>query len=1470
MRNKFHYQTFRYAIIGLILLPWFGADQKLCAGFQDNNNQDSSPLPQDISSDWWGTVQKNIQQQEYHITWQDRSNLADVVSSYQAPNRAHDLRIYFTSEGIRVIPRTSENPKWIWGLELKAYSLKGCEQPVNPAKLVISGNRVEYQRGDLTEWYINDDRGLEQGFILQAPPKSERLTSGSWLVLKMTMIGDLISNMSPAKNDIDFRTTGGKTVLQYGQLYAFDKRGRKLPAKFGIDNGKVEIWVNTEGAVYPVTIDPLATTPNWTAEGNQDGAYFGWSVDTAGDVNGDGYSDVIIGARSFDTGVQNEGMAFVYHGSASGLSITADWTAESEQAEAHFGHSVATAGDVNGDGYSDIIIGATDYDYPEDREGAVFAYYGSAIGLGPNGTPANADWIAEGDQENYWMGISLNTAGDVNGDGFSDIIVGGYEDYEATALVFYGSAGGLGPNSDPNHADWIFRSHQMNADSENKQFVNTAGDVNGDEYSDVIIGIESHNTDFADEGMVFVFHGSSIGLEPNATPADADWTASGSEREDFFGHCVGTAGDVNGDGFSDIIVGARGYDNIFLVYHGSLLGLDIEPDWTVENPSLVGGPHRLMAAFAGDVNGDGFGDVVCGKWGSGDNILVYFGSATGLSKMANWSKDNFIPRSVATAGDINGDGYSDIILGTNDSNPEPGEGVAFVYHGSAAGLSTNTGWFSEGEQSSANFGFSVSSAGDVNGDGYSDVIVGAEGYDNGQSHEGKVFVYHGNASGLSYMTNWTAEGDKTNAYFGFSVGAAGDVNNDGYGDVIIGAAGYENGQAYEGRAFVYHGSASGLNSSANWYVESDQENAQLGFSIGTAGDVNGDGYSDVIVGAFFFSNDQDYEGRALVYHGSASGLNVVEDWSAEGDQTSAYFGYSVGTAGDVNGDGYCDVIVGAELYDNPDINEGKAFVYHGSALGLNTSADWTTEGNLVSAYFGCSVGTAGDVDNDGYSDVIVGAYRYSNGQADEGRVFVYHGSATGLNLTADWSAESDQNEAYFGRAVGTAGDVNGDGYSDVIVGADYYDNNETNEGMVFVYHGSSSGLNTTVDWSVESDQDEAQFGSSVGTAGDVNGDGYSDVIVGASRFDRGESDEGVVFLYYGNEGRIGLSSNPRQLQHDDSGPISPIGMSKSEDSFRIALLGHTPFGRGKVKLQWEVKPRGTLFDGTGLQESAIWYDTGIKGIDIIELVSGLSIDTRYHWRARLHYHPVTTPFQQYSRWFTIPWNGWQEVDLSTLIPRDVWVDDDYTSGGDNDGHTWGVDAFDNIQDGIDVVTPAGTVWVADGTYIGLGNKNLSFQGRTLSVKSINGPKNCIIDCENSGRGFLFENGEGQDSEVCGFIITNGNAFDGGAIRITNSSSVRFINCIISGNDSTDDGGAMYCHTGLSCIFINCIFADNHALDDGGAVHLYNTSPSFINCVFAENSTDSIGGGINSTGTSTPIVTNSILWDNSPSQFAGNS
>jgi hypothetical protein len=392
-------------------------------------------------------------------------------------------------------------------------------------------------------------------------------------------------------------------------------------------------------------------------------------------------------------------------------------------------------------------------------------------------------------------------------------------------------------------------------------------------------------------------------------------------------------------------------------------------------------------------------------------------------------------------------------------------------------LSTIPNWSVSGPPPHTGLGFSVKSAGDVNGDGYADVIVGAP-----FGFESQAFVYHGSSLGLSTTPSWTTEAGG-NCVLGWSVAGAGDVNGDGYDDVIVGSVDTDPPCR---QALVFHGSAAGLGSSPAWVATGDRTSD---VSVGTAGDVNGDGYDDVVVGFNRYQNGQEHEGRVLVYHGSRQGLSPSPDWAAEGDQAFGWFGASVGTAGDVNGDGYDDVVVGAPstFWDGP----GRAFLYQGSPGGLATAPAWTVSGVRNDA-LGTSAGTAGDVNGDGYDDVILGAPYFTDGHSREGRTSVYLGSASGLSYAPTWTIESQEQDAALGWSVASAGDVNRDGYGDAIVGT----RGQESAGQAIVYLGSPAGPRSSRAWQTRGEPG-AFYGHASAGAGDVNGDGYDDVMVGA-------------------------------------------------------------------------------------------------------------------------------------------------------------------------------------------------------------------------------------------------------------------------------------------------------------------------------------------------------------------------------------
>jgi hypothetical protein len=426
---------------------------------------------------------------------------------------------------------------------------------------------------------------------------------------------------------------------------------------------------------------------------------------------------------------------------------------------------------------------------------------------------------------------------------------------------------------------------------------------------------------------------------------------------------------------------------------------------------------------------------------------------------ASWSvlggqQDAFLGVSVARAGDVNGDGVDDLAVGAYQyDNGQLDEGRALVYAGSPAGLSNTPLWTMEGNQAGAFFGRRVAGAGDVNGDGFDDLLVSATSFDNGQANEGRVFLYLGSAAGPRTTPAWTWEGNQAEAACGISIAGAGDVNRDGRDDVLIGTANWDAAQADAGKAELFLGAAGGLQPSPAWTFAGGQADELLGLSVAAAGDLNRDGYGDAVVGATGWSNGESGEGRALVFHGRASGLGSTPAWSGEGGQAGAAFGQSVSGAGDTNGDGWDEVIVGARVYDRGETDEGAAFVYAGSAAGLSAAPAWTAEANQPGASFGVVVSGVGDHNGDGYADVMVGAFLHDGSFSDEGKGFLFLGSASGLQPSPGFVAEGGAFDARLGYSLGSAGDVNGDGRPDLVVGAHFFGGGASREGKATVYYG---------------------------------------------------------------------------------------------------------------------------------------------------------------------------------------------------------------------------------------------------------------------------------------------------------------------------------------------------------------------------------------------------------------------------------
>jgi hypothetical protein len=425
----------------------------------------------------------------------------------------------------------------------------------------------------------------------------------------------------------------------------------------------------------------------------------------------------------------------------------------------------------------------------------------------------------------------------------------------------------------------------------------------------------------------------------------------------------GTTLDVNGDGFADVAVGAPSDtgEGQVSVYLGHPAGPSTTADLVLTVTSSMPGYLGLFLASAGDVNGDGYADLIAG--GGAGYLFLGGPSGPAPSPVAILDpKPAMGGYRVACAGDVNGDGYADVVIADNILE------IAYVYLGGPTGLGASPALTltpppatpPAGAQQAVSFGHSVAGAGDVNGDGYGDVIIGAPQ----TGTDGQAYVYLGSASGLPATPSFTLnESDGP----GFdSVSGADDVNGDGYADLVVG--GYSlSGQTqgdFAGRAYVYLGGAAGPSTSPAVTLVGPQPGGSFGRWVSRAGDVNRDGYADVIIGADAeVSSVTTAPGSAYVYLGGPAGLAAAPAVTLTGpDGNGSWFGRCVAGAGDVNGDGYADVVIGADAGGivvsadaGPTSAAGWAYVYLGSPSGVTSSPAVRWVGSSNVSVFGRAV-----------------------------------------------------------------------------------------------------------------------------------------------------------------------------------------------------------------------------------------------------------------------------------------------------------------------------------------------------------------------------------------------------------------------------------------------------------------------------------------------------------------------------------
>ncbi|MGE0860544.1 MAG: beta strand repeat-containing protein [Gammaproteobacteria bacterium] len=959
----------------------------------------------------------------------------------------------------------------------------------------------------------------------------------------------------------------------------------------GLSGSSYVVFGKTGGFGASLDLVTLDGANGFRIDGEAVGHRSGRAVSAAGDVNGDGFDDVLVGAPGAAAGA---GRSYVVFGKAGGFSATLNlstldgangFSVEGQALYDQSGRAVSAAGDLNGDGFDDIVVGVGRAANAGSFAGSSYVIFGRSEGFAAASNLASLNgsngFRLDGANPGDFSGHAVSSAGDVNGDGLDDLLIGAYGASpnglnSGSSYVVFGRTDGFGSSLNLGTLDGSsgFRLDGGSNGDGSGRAVSAAGDINGDGYDDLLIGAPYAAADEPGAGVTYVVFGRGTGFEAiialNGLDGARGLRLPGIAALDRSGAAVSGAGDVNGDGFDDLLVGARDADT-----NGYLSGtsyLVYGRDFTATVDRQGGdGADLLSGTSAAEVLHGGRGDDVLDgrggrdvlKGGAGDDILVWhaagqFEGGGGFDTLTVTAGGARLTGAAGVLGieavDLGGGAASTLVLdavavrrmtdapnllrvsgdaddlvrlvgdwtvaGTvvagftrytlDGSKLDIADGLRVQAAGALAlaTLDGVSGLRLDGGAAGDASGRAVAGAGDVNGDGFDDLLIGARGASPIGIASGSSYVVFGKVGGfapiidldtLDGASGFRLDGAAGGDLSGHSVSAAGDVNGDGFDDVLIGAHFADPNGEQSGASYLVFGRAAGFAATLNLGTLDGTNGFRLdgvapadnaGIAVGGAGDFNGDGFDDLLIGAQGADPRGGYSGAAFLVFGRANGfpaalqlasLDGVNGVRLDGVAPVDLTGIAVSAAGDINGDGFDDLLIGARGADFGGTYAGASYVVFGRAGSLPATFDlasldgtngFRVDGANTGDTSGHALDALGDVNGDGFDDLLVGAFAATPNGTRSGSSYVVFGQRDGFAASFDLGALDGSNgfrldgaaaSDYSGLAVSGAGDVNGDGYADILIGAFGADDNGSDAGASYLVFGRADGFAATLD-----------------------------------------------------------------------------------------------------------------------------------------------------------------------------------------------------------------------------------------------------------------------------------------------------------------------------------------------------------------------------------------------------------------------